>query len=336
VSTVSVVIPVYNAARYLGEALDTVLAQTRQPDEIVLADDASTDRSREVAAEYAARDPRIRVLHHERNRGSGPTRNTGVRGATGEIIAFMDADDLWAPEHLGTVVGLLERYPDAAVASTHARAFGDRDDPFLHRIPLGPPTRVFWQALDYWIVPQNAIAVRASAFHAVGGYDEERMRLAEDYDFILRLAWRYPFVGSERFTVGWRRHATQQSTQHDEAQYSALRRRRADFVNAAAASASPEDLARMRAVVLKRWWDLVYEAGGAGDRRQLRRLVADGPALTNLPPREALRVRLRRVGAPLYFSAAAAPLRTLHAAAVRVLRRGGGGTTGGTTAPAGA
>lgn len=90
---VSVIIPVYNAEKYLRECLDSVVNQTLRDIEIICVDDGSTDSSPAVLAEYAERDPRVRVVTQE-NRGVGPARNAGIRAARGEFVAFLDPDDL--------------------------------------------------------------------------------------------------------------------------------------------------------------------------------------------------------------------------------------------------
>ncbi len=89
---ISVVVPVYNKAEFLREALDSVLAQTLREIEIICVDDGSTDSSPQILAEYAKKDPRVRVITQE-NRGVGETRNVGMRAAKGEFIAFLDPDD---------------------------------------------------------------------------------------------------------------------------------------------------------------------------------------------------------------------------------------------------
>ena len=105
---VSVVMPVYNSSPYLHEALDSVLAQSMEDWELLLADDGSTDDSFAVAEAYASRDPRIRVLHSERNLGVARTRNRGVAESRGEYIALLDSDDLWMPDKLEKQLALAD------------------------------------------------------------------------------------------------------------------------------------------------------------------------------------------------------------------------------------
>jgi glycosyltransferase involved in cell wall biosynthesis len=108
--TISCLIPAYNAAPFLAEALESALGQTRPPDEIVVVDDGSTDDTAEIAARYPVR------LIRQANRGISGARNACVAAATGERIAWLDADDLWMPDHL-------ERLE--AILGDHVMAFGD-------------------------------------------------------------------------------------------------------------------------------------------------------------------------------------------------------------------
>jgi glycosyltransferase involved in cell wall biosynthesis len=97
---VSVIIPAYNAAANLRRALDSALAQTMSDLEVIIVDDASADTTLEMAGQIAAQDPRVRVLHNERNAGPSVSRNRAIVAARGEWIAILDADDSWFPERL--------------------------------------------------------------------------------------------------------------------------------------------------------------------------------------------------------------------------------------------
>src|ERR1700687_1983449 len=98
--TVSGVIPAYNTAEFLGEALDSVLAQTYKPFEVIVVDDGSEDETSQVVAAWAGK---VTCMHKERG-GPASARNMGVRGAKGEWIAFLDADDMWMPQLLENLV----------------------------------------------------------------------------------------------------------------------------------------------------------------------------------------------------------------------------------------
>lgn len=113
---ISVIIPVYNAGAYLEECLDSVLHQTYGNLEILLIDDGSTDGSGALCDAYAARDGRVRVFHQE-NRGQSAARNAGLGAMTGELIAFVDADDVAAPDMLQNLLGALDTGADFAVCN---------------------------------------------------------------------------------------------------------------------------------------------------------------------------------------------------------------------------
>ena len=107
----SIIIPAYNAERYLPSALDSVLAQKASSYEVVLVDDGSTDATAEICDGYADRYDSIRAIHIE-NSGASRARNMGLHDARGDYVLFMDADDLWKPELLAEVSQLAADEPD--------------------------------------------------------------------------------------------------------------------------------------------------------------------------------------------------------------------------------
>lgn len=106
---VSVVVPIYKVERYLGDCVNSLLAQTLKELEIILVDDGSPDGSGAMCDAYAARDSRVRVIHQE-NQGAGPARNAGLATARGEYIIFLDADDIYHPQMLERMVARAEKY----------------------------------------------------------------------------------------------------------------------------------------------------------------------------------------------------------------------------------
>ncbi len=121
---VSVVIPVRNGARYLGEAIESVLAQTCSADiEVIVVDNGSTDGSRAVAESFGTPGPKtVRVIDEPR-RGAAHARNSGTMSARGEYLAFLDADDLWAPGKLARQIHELEARQDLEMVFTHGENF---------------------------------------------------------------------------------------------------------------------------------------------------------------------------------------------------------------------
>lgn len=116
---VSCIVPVYNGERYLGETLDSIVAQTHRPIEIIVVDDGSTDRSAAVAEECSAG---VRLLR-QRNAGPAAARNHGVREAVGSLVAFLDADDLWHPEKLERQVARFQARDELGFCVTHIQNF---------------------------------------------------------------------------------------------------------------------------------------------------------------------------------------------------------------------
>jgi glycosyltransferase involved in cell wall biosynthesis len=115
-SFVSVIIPVYNCEKYLAAAIDSVLAQNYQPLEILIVDDGSTDNSAHIAQQYL---PFIQY-HYQSNQGTAAARNYGIKLATGDLFAFLDADDLWLPNKLNQQILALTNNPQIEAVFTHA------------------------------------------------------------------------------------------------------------------------------------------------------------------------------------------------------------------------
>jgi glycosyltransferase involved in cell wall biosynthesis len=185
---VSVVIPTYNAAAFLAEAVASARAQTYAPVEVVVVDDASADGTADLAESLGAR-----AVRQEENRGPSAARNRGVAVATGDVVAFLDADDAWLPWHLELCVAALGAHPRAAVACTEPIPWS-AEPPSR---PAAPRSEVPGDAtlalLGESFVEQAGAVVRRTAVAEAGGYDESR-RYAEDFDLWLRIAARHQFV----------------------------------------------------------------------------------------------------------------------------------------------
>ena len=111
----SVVIPLYNKEKYIARSISSVLHQTYENFELLVIDDGSTDESCRVAA--SIEDSRIRLIH-KKNGGESSARNFGIKHSSNDYIAFLDADDEWAPNFLRTIAGLIHAYPKASIFST--------------------------------------------------------------------------------------------------------------------------------------------------------------------------------------------------------------------------
>jgi glycosyltransferase involved in cell wall biosynthesis len=150
----------YNAERYLGEAIESVFAQTHRPLELIVVDDGSTDGTAEVARSYG---DRIAFLQQE-NAGNGAARNAAVRAARGNLLAFLDADDRFTPRKLELQAEPLRADPALDVVFGHVREFVSPDLPEEVRGRVRPPAPV-----QPWAAP-NLMLVRREAFERVGPF----------------------------------------------------------------------------------------------------------------------------------------------------------------------
>ncbi|MBI3891263.1 MAG: glycosyltransferase family 2 protein [Candidatus Wallbacteria bacterium] len=177
-SSVSVVIPARNAARFLPDCLASVRAQTRQPDDIVAIDDGSTDGT---AALLAAAGIRTLALP---GHGAGAARNAGVRAASGDWIAFLDADDRWEPSKLEKQLAQAERSPGAVMLFTDALFAGAASGRYLDgRVPARVSSETL--LLDNYVCTSTVLA-RRERLLALGGFRVDLV-VAHDYDLWLRL-----------------------------------------------------------------------------------------------------------------------------------------------------
>jgi glycosyltransferase involved in cell wall biosynthesis len=128
---VSAVVPCFNGEPFLTEALESVRNQTQPVDELIVVDDGSTDRCVEIAESFGASDVR------QENRGEGAARNRGTAVATGDVIAWLDADDRWLPHHVAVLTGLLHRHGEAVAAFGVVQRFGSPDELIRGYVPPG-------------------------------------------------------------------------------------------------------------------------------------------------------------------------------------------------------
>lgn len=143
-SLVSVVIPTYNRAHVIGRAIQSVLNQTYGNFELLIIDDGSTDDTKRIIAGFA--DERIRYLRHETNKGQNPARNTGVREAKGQYIAFLDSDCEWLPEFIEKMLAVFKK--DPSLGAVYARAWGcSRDGDFRGGCQFNLHGHVYKEAL---------------------------------------------------------------------------------------------------------------------------------------------------------------------------------------------
>ncbi len=211
---ISVVIPTFNRAGLVPLAIRSVLAQTHPATEIIVVDDGSADRTPEVLAEFG---PQIRAIRQE-NGGLSAARNTGIKAARTEWVAFLDDDDEYAPDRLARAVESIARHPkaDAHLTNTAIVAEGSPDvDLFALRGMKTAP----WQVVDRplgWVLKgcffAQSLVVRRQLLHDVGLF---RKTFYEDMDMFVRLVPRRPWIIDDRPTLRLIRRGNTQAMSDD-------------------------------------------------------------------------------------------------------------------------
>ena len=200
---VSVVIPCYNQAHFLPDAIESVLAQTHPHHEVVVIDDGSTDNTREVAGRY----PGVRCVR-QRNSGLVAARNTGIRRSNGDYPVFLDADDRLLPDALEVGLQDMGAHPECAFVSGHYRHIGVDGRP-LPTPELRCVAEDHYGALlrtNYIGMPATAL-YRREVFEHVTGF-ESSLRACEDYDLNLRITRRFPVHCHEHVVAEYRKHGS--------------------------------------------------------------------------------------------------------------------------------
>ena len=185
---VTVVTPVFNVGKYIGETVDSVIRQTFTDFEYIVVDDGSTDNSVDVARAHAGDDPRVRLVSGK-HRGAAAARNVGIRESKAKYIACLDGDDRWHPKFLERQVALIESLPpDVGAVFCRSRMV----------LENGTPVFFQWQRsgqydFDDFLIGGNparngsSLLIRAACFEDVGGFDETQKRV-EDLEMWLRIA----------------------------------------------------------------------------------------------------------------------------------------------------
>jgi glycosyltransferase involved in cell wall biosynthesis len=184
---VSVIIPTYNRAWVLKEAIDSVLAQEFKDFELIVVDDGSTDNTGEILDSY---EQDILVLRQS-NKGVSAARNRGIVEATGRLVAFLDSDDLWLPRKLSSQVDFFNSNPAAVINQTE-------EIWVRNGVRVNPKTRhhkfsgmIFERSLALCLVSPSAVMIKKNLFSEIGVFDEN-LPACEDYDLWLRISCRYP------------------------------------------------------------------------------------------------------------------------------------------------
>jgi glycosyltransferase involved in cell wall biosynthesis len=219
---VSVILPCYKTGQFIGEALESVGAQTYRNWEVIAVDDCGPeDGTREAVEAFAAKFPNHRILYHrhEKNAGVSAARNTGIRAARGDVVALLDSDDLWNPDHLGVHISILCQNSDVVLSYSQADTIDERGDllteptgfyNFCGVAGNGIPGRMedgYFRAMMVWIyVPVSTACLRRDVLLEIGGFQEGMKYQIEDWVMWARAGKRGAIHFTERSSARYRIH----------------------------------------------------------------------------------------------------------------------------------
>jgi glycosyltransferase involved in cell wall biosynthesis len=220
-SRVTVILTSYNHERYLRRAIESVLAQTRAADELIIVDDCSRDGSGEIAREYA---DRARLLLLEQNVGTYAALNRAIEAATGEWIAILNSDDFWMPRKLEAQVSGLDcdfsfsngHFVDDNDSPCEYQAFGKKlSGVFTDPPPAGVSCRMIDRLIYHNYCFPSSVLLKRSLWEAAGKFQENLICLG-DWDLFLRMARLTKFCYEDSDLVGYRVHDRQTSRNIDQ------------------------------------------------------------------------------------------------------------------------
>lgn len=184
--TVSVIIPTFNRAHYVVEAIESVLAQSYHDFELIIVDDGSTDETAQIIGEYQNR---LQYFYQE-NQGPSAARNWGIHQATGTFIAFLDSDDLWHKDKLKTQMSLMNQQPEIKICYTNEIWIRNGVRVNQRKIHQKYSGWIFQRCLPLCIISPTSALIHREVFDKVGLFDENFI-VCEDYDLWLRICSNY-------------------------------------------------------------------------------------------------------------------------------------------------
>lgn len=208
---ISVVLPVYNVAPYLKEALNSILNQTIQDFEIIIIDDCSTDNTVEIANSY--NDERLKVILKAENKGLIDSLNVGFKAATGKYIARMDGDDISDLMRFEKQLNILEKNPEIKVCGSWLQAFGDNNNIIKHK---EHHEQILVNMMIHCSMSLGSVMLDRD--WAKNEYFYEEKKHVEDYDFWSRVIWKGKFYNIQEVLYYYRIHEKQVSSTYNEIQ----------------------------------------------------------------------------------------------------------------------
>jgi len=202
---ISAIVPVYNCARYVGKAIESIFAQTHPASEIIVVDDGSTDGTRDALERYKSSITYI----YQKNAGEPAARNTGMRHSSGDYIAYLDADDLWMPDKLELQLQYLKTHPNCDLVYTDMMTFDDQGI-IEHSVRAARGRvycsgKIFPQLFRETLFGSGSVLFRKEAAEKVGGFDETFL-VGSDYEMWLRMARHFDFGYVDKPLLMYRQH----------------------------------------------------------------------------------------------------------------------------------
>jgi glycosyltransferase involved in cell wall biosynthesis len=220
-SLVSVIIPAYNAGRYIGETIESVLSQSYPELEIIVVDDGSTDDTGKIVSSFVEKESKVKLIRQE-NSGVAAARNTGIRHSQGEFIAPLDADDIWYSDKISCQVRLMRKNgPDVGIVYVwNARI--DEDSNLI-----GSATKAQYEGdvfaellISHFLGSASSPLIRRECIEKIGGYDTRfyihYAQGCEDWDLHLRISEHYRFLVVKKFLVGYRQNPNAMSRDYKQ------------------------------------------------------------------------------------------------------------------------
>ena len=287
--TISVIMPAYNCARFVTHAIESILAQTWQDWELIVIDDGSTDATPDILARI--NDRRVVVVQQE-NSGAAAARNTGLRIAHGDFIAFLDADDLYLPNALNDLVDFLHEHPKVDVVFSDGY-FGDEHGQFTMRLSEHRPGLHTGDILEPLVLSPSVISgiictmSRRAFFKANNIFFDEDLVIGEDWDFWIQVAARHArFDYMDRPTCVYRVHQTNTTRTAND------RQRRADLVSGRFKVVRAPWFGELSLTTQREFYYQLLIGHLAGDQEQQLKIMSEQP-FVDMPPVE--QVRLHRL-----------------------------------------
>ncbi len=196
----SIIVPLYNKEKFIRETVESILSQDLKDFEIIIVNDGSSDKSISKIEDIS--DNRLKIFN-QANQGVGTARNTGMSHASFEWLAFLDGDDLWAPNHLSELRKIVEKFPLSGMVATSYKPFYSNAELKVDDIKSKTPIR----SIDYFLEPTvwtSATAIKKDVFKNLGGFTDTKR--GEDLEYWVRIALSYPVAISDKITAYYRQN----------------------------------------------------------------------------------------------------------------------------------